>query len=128
MLIARARESDAGPPPVGTSFQSVRVSGQKLGTQYTPGGASLEYTVVYDSVSRLYHLWCFTGPGGLAKMSQIQHAISTDGISFTPTGFMSYAAAPNFAGFGATGEPDYQFPRAVLYAGSWRLLLWTPNA
>jgi hypothetical protein len=118
----------AGPPAVGTSFQSVKVSGQKLGTQHTPGGSSLEYTVVFDPVSGLYHLWAFTSVGGLAKMSQIQHATSADGISFAPTGFMSYATPPDFASFGATGEPDYQFPRAVLYGGTWRLLLWTPNA
>ena len=104
------------------------VSGKKLGTEYTPGGASLEYTIVYDSVSGLYHLWCFKGSGGLAKMVEIEHATSPDGISFTPTGNMSYAAPPDFASFGATGEPDYQFPRAVLSGGSWKLLLWTPNA
>ena len=100
----------------------------KLGTQYTPGGASLEYTVAYDPLSGLYHLWAFTGAGGLARMNQIQHATSADGISFTSTGFMSYATPPDFASFGATGEPDYQFPRAAFFAGTWRLLLWTPNA
>lgn len=128
VALGLAADSLAGPPPVGTSFRSVRISGQKLGTQYTPGGASLEYTVVFDPVSSLYHLWAFTGADGLAKMNQIVHTTSTDGVSFTPTGFMSYASPPKFASFGASGEPDYQFPRAAFYGGSWRLLLWTPNA
>ncbi|HYB53805.1 MAG TPA: hypothetical protein VEG84_08055, partial [Thermoanaerobaculia bacterium] len=128
LTVGQSSEALGSPPAVGTAFQSVRISGQKLGTQYTSSGASLEYTIAFDPGTGLYHLWTFTGSSGLAKMSQVQHATSTDGISFTPTGFMSYATAPDFAAFGATGEPDYQFPRAALLSGTWKLLLWTPNA
>ena len=127
LTVGQSSEALGSPPAVGTAFQSVRISGQKLGTQYTSSGASLEYTIAFDP-ALVSITWTFTGSSGLAKMSQVQHATSTDGISFTPTGFMSYATAPDFAAFGATGEPDYQFPRAALLSGTWKLLLWTPNA
>jgi len=104
LTVGQSSEALGSPPAVGTAFQSVRISGQKLGTQYTSSGASLEYTIAFDPGTGLYHLWTFTGSSGLAKMSQVQHATSTDGISFTPTGFMSYATAPDFAAFGAPPE------------------------
>jgi hypothetical protein len=124
VLAARAL---AAPPVLGTAFQSVKISGQRIGTEYTPGEASLEYTIAYDQSSGLYHLWCFTG-SRVDKLATIRHATSSDGINFTATGNLSYASPPNFAAFGASGEPDYQFPRVVLYGGTWKLLLWTPNA
>ncbi len=99
-----AAQAFAGPPAVGTAFQSVRISGQKLGSAYTSSGASLEYTVVFDPVSGVYHLWCFTGATA-DKLGAILHATSPDGIDFSPTGNLSYAAPPNFASYGAIGEP-----------------------
>ncbi|MCI4340727.1 MAG: hypothetical protein L3J73_05640, partial [Thermoplasmata archaeon] len=122
-----AAQALAAPPAVGTAFQSVRISGQKLGSAYTPGGASLEYTIAFDPLSGVYHLWCFTGMT-VDKLATILHATSPDGIDFSPTGNLSYATSPDFVAYGAAGEPDYQFPRAARSGGDWKLLLWTPNA
>lgn len=122
-VLAVASPALAAPPAVGTDFFTVRLDGVRLGEDLTPGFHSLFPTLAYDAATQLFHLWVFDGTG--FQLSAIRHATSTDGVSFTSQGNLSYAGGPPFPGHGAATEPPMQFFRVVRLGADWKLLMWT---
>jgi hypothetical protein len=115
----------AAPPAVGTTFRSVTVDGVRLGEDFTPTNFNDFPTVLFDPASGLFHLWVHDDTG--FELGSIVHATSFDGIDFNSTGNLTFSGGlPNFADFGASEEPIFQFLRAVRAGDNWKLLMWTP--
>jgi hypothetical protein len=64
------------------------------------------------------------------SLTNIRHAVSTDGTNFVSTGNMSYAGSPwTGTPWGTqTGEPAMVYPKIAAWNGRYKLLLWTYNA
>ena len=117
--------ADAAPPAFSNAFVSVKLDGVRLGDDTNPSALAAIVSVVYDPNTRLFHLW--VDAAATNTLGGIRHATSTDGVNFTSTGSLTYASPPNFATYGATGEPQVEFPRVARLGATWKLLMWTEN-
>jgi hypothetical protein len=131
-LIAAALLSpfaNAAPPNFHTSSCPVKLDSVRLGTDLTPGGASLRNTIIYDESAKLFHFWGFDDDAS-STLGQIKHATSTDGLHFTSDTFLTYGiGSVNYADFGATIDPPLDFFRAAFDtdSGTWKLFNWSEN-
>jgi hypothetical protein len=115
----------------------VTLDGIPLGTAVA--ARSSYPTLLYDPGKATYHLWVEvadeTPPGATGpdfyplRIAGFRHATSTDGVTFSTTGALSFAGNPFVATiFGsAYGEPPWIYPKAALWNGRYTLLLWTIN-
>ena len=137
MLVLVANAAHAGPPePAVFSPQtrSVTLDGVALGSGLTPQTAnSLRFSVAYEAGTRRYHLWVQTGddpafdPASLA-LSNLRHAVSGDGVSFTSTGNLDYLLGNPFPGpYNTQVDPPIAFVRGQFFDGEWKLLFWHAN-
>jgi hypothetical protein len=127
----------AAAPVAPLANQTVTLDGTPLGSAIA--NRSSVPTILYDAATATYHLWVEaadeSGSGVVAtdfdplRISSFRHATSTDGVAFTSTGALSFSGNP-FAStiFGSTfGEPPWIYPRASVWNGSYRLMMWTFN-
>jgi hypothetical protein len=125
----------AAPPAFRTNTCPVKLNGTRLGTDLTPGGASLRNTIAYEPFTKLYHFWGFAAddanfPSAASSLRAVVHATSTDGLHFTSDSNLSYAfGSANYADYGAELDPPLDFFRAAFddSTGTWKLFNWTEN-
>jgi hypothetical protein len=119
----------AAAPAAPVNARTVMLDGAPLSSP-PQSGRVLAPTFQYDFPSRTLHMWVLTADEPNESLTNIKHAVSTDGINFTSTGNMSYAGSP-WAGtpWGTqTGEPAMIYPKVAKWNGSYKLFLWTYNA
>jgi hypothetical protein len=122
---AVARRADGAAPAYTNAFSSVTLDGTRLGEDTNASPLAAIVSVVYDPAGSTFHLW--VDAAATNTLGGLRHATSTDGVHFTSTGSLTYASAPNFGAYGATGEPQVEFPRVARLGSAWKLLLWTEN-
>jgi hypothetical protein len=124
----------AAPVPFPTQTFTVTLDGIALGQALHPSSLnSLRYTVTFNPGDGLYHLWVLNGgdsqtPADM-QVSDVTHATSTDGISFTSRGKLNPPASwwTAIPGVGASVEPSVNFLRVDKLNGEWFLTIWSPN-
>jgi hypothetical protein len=130
VLAALAPLAAYAAAPVGpTSTTTLKLDGAPLTSPALPGRA-LAPTFQYDAVTRTLHMWVLLADAPGESLTNIRHAVSSDGLNFVSTGNLSYAGTP-WAGtpWGTqTGEPAMVYPKVALWNGRYKLLLWTYNA
>ncbi|MEO8672603.1 MAG: hypothetical protein ABI411_14890 [Tahibacter sp.] len=112
----------------------VRLDGVRLGADLTPGGSSLRNSIVYEPVTRLFHLWVLANNDSnfptTSALAAFTHATSTDGIHFRRDGELRHSiASVPYASYGATIDPPLDFVRVAFdqQSGTWKLFGWTEN-
>jgi hypothetical protein len=115
--------------PVGpTSTATVKLDGVPLASP-PQSGRVLAPTFHYDAATKVLHMWVLMADAPSESLTNIRHAVSTDGINFVSTGNMSYAGTPwTGTPWGTTGEPAMVYPKVAVWNGRYKLLLWTYNA
>lgn len=135
LLALGAAPALAAPPPLSTSTCPVTLDGVRLGSDLTPGGASLRNTFAYEPATRRFHFWGFGAddanwPSAASSLRGVVHATSRDGVHFTSDSNLSYAfGSADYHAYGASIDPPLDFMRAVFDtgSGSWKLFAWTEN-
>lgn len=116
--------------PVGpTTIKIVKLDGVALSAPPSSGRV-LAPTFQYDAATHVLHMWVLTAGFPSESLTNIRHAVSTDGLNFTSTGNMSYAGTPwTGTPWGTqTGEPAMIYPKVAVWNGRYKLFLWTYNA
>ena len=116
--------------PVGpTTTKTVKLDGVALSAP-PQSGRVLAPTFQYDVATKVLHMWVLMSGAPGESLTNIRHAVSTDGLNFTSTGNLSYAGSPwTGTPWGTqTGEPAMIYPKVALWNGRYKLLLWTYNA
>jgi Bacterial Ig-like domain (group 3) len=116
--------------PVGpTKTKIVKLDGVALSAPPSSGRV-LAPTFQYDAATQVLHMWVLTADAPSESLTNIRHAVSTDGINFVSTGNMSYAGSPwTGTPWGTqTGEPAMVYPKVAVWNGRYKLFLWTYNA
>ena len=112
-----------------TNTKIVKLDGVPLSNP-PMSGRVLAPTFQYDAATRTLHMWVLMAGAPSESLTNIRHAVSTDGINFTSTGNMSYAGSPwSGTPWGTqSGEPAMVYPKIAQWNGRYKLLLWTYNA
>ncbi len=134
-LLGAAGLAQAAPPAFPTDTCPVTLDGVRLGSDLTPGGASLRNTFAWEPATRRYHFWGFGAddanwPSAASSLRGVVHATSRDGVHFASDSNLSYAfGSADYHDFGATIDPPLDFFRAVFDddTGTWKLFSWIEN-
>jgi hypothetical protein len=129
LLIAFAAATAQAATPVGpTTTHTVKLDGVPLSSP-PQSGRVLAPTFHYDAATKTLHMWVLMADAPSESLTNIRHAVSTDGLNFVSTGTMSYAGWPwTGTPWGTTGEPAMVYPKVAVWNGRYKLLLWTYNA
>ncbi len=114
VVFAIAAGNAAAQPAIAGQFTAVQVDGQPVNWEY-PGA---NVTIGFDGSA--FHMWFRTAIG---TIDGLDHAVSADGVHFTRTGPLSFAANP----FPAGTPPFLYYEKSALVGGRWKLLHWTYN-
>ena len=133
-LILVAYEAAAAPVAFPLNTTVVKLDGVPIGSPLHPATQnSLRYTVAFNPADGLYHMWVLNGgdtntPADM-QVSDISHATSPDGYTFTSAGKLNPPANwwTQIPGVGATSEPSVNFLRVDTIGGEWYLTIWSPN-
>lgn len=127
--------ANAAPPAFSTDACPVTLDGVRLGSDLTPGGASLRNTFAWEPATRRYHFWGLAAddanwPSTASSLRGVVHATSRDGVHFSSDSNLSYAfGSEDYRDYGATIDPPLDFFRAAFDddSGTWKLFAWTEN-
>ena len=129
-MVAGASPVVQAAAPIGpTNTKVVKLDGVALSAP-PASGRVLAPTFQYDAATRTLHMWVLMAGAPGESLTNIRHAVSTDGLNFVSTGSMSYAGSPwTGTPWGTqTGEPAMVYPKFAVWNGRYKLLLWTYNA